>query len=197
MQRASQRANVDAVAFARWEAPPELEPIEGVPIELYGKLEAYRAKETPEEFLNTLARHELDHAKMHRIAKAWGERMSRDRSNTIYTEWQKAILAEQSGGAAAAGGFAKLMGQVPASDANASEPPASLERFCEIQGAMLAWSKLGKDIDTELTARFQITAAELSAIAMYWSPKITEDPALIVRFSLLYAQHESAYLAMG
>jgi LSD1 subclass zinc finger protein len=197
MQRASQRASVDAVAFARWQAPPELEPIEGVPIELYGQLEAYRARETPEEFLNTLARHELDHAKLHRIAKAWGERMSRDRSNTIYTEYQKAFFAEQPGGAAAADAFAKLMGQVPLSDASASGAPMSFERFCEVQGAMMAWSKLGRAADTSLTARFRITEAELSAIAMYWSQKITEDPELVVRFSWLVAQHESAYLARG
>ncbi len=72
----------------------------------------------------------------------------------------------------------------------------SFEKYCEISGAMSAWSKQGKDISAGLDKHFQMTAMDFSNVSMYWSQKMMADLSIIDRQSALIAEYEQKYLTM-
>jgi hypothetical protein len=53
----------------------------------------------------------------------------------------------------------------------------TLDRCCEIQGAMQAWSATGQDVNAMLQSTFQMNAAEFSAAHTWWLTNLTANMA--------------------
>jgi hypothetical protein len=166
---------------------------------VYASLQAKQPSVKPEEFQTMLAQHQMDMPKWERVAKGWLDRMSRDTTGAIATEYSKAFMGGSQNQYAAAGqAAAQVMadGQVGLSGPAASAEPVSFEKYCEISGAMTAWTKQGKDISAMLDKTFRISAMDVSSIGMYWSQKMMADLSMFDRQSQLMAQYEQQYLAM-
>jgi hypothetical protein len=125
--------------------------------------------------------------------------MSRDTTGAVATEYSKAFMTGQQGQFAAAGqANADVMaqGQMGLSGPAASAEPVSFDKFCEINGAMLAWTKQGKDISAMLDKTFKITAMDVSTIGLYWNQKMMADLSMFEKQTALMGQYEQRYLAM-
>ena len=72
----------------------------------------------------------------------------------------------------------------------------SFEKFCEIGGAMAAWSKTGKDVNAMLTKHFGMSAMDYSNVSMYFMQKMMADVSLLEKQAQLAAQYEQKYLGM-
>jgi len=177
-----------------------LDPIEGVSLQVYGTVQAKQPNMQPAAFQQLLAQHQMDQAKWERVQKGWIDKMSKDTTGAIATEYSKAFMnagqgqfgaaGQAAAGAMGDGGFAT---QAPAANAE----PVSFEKYAEISGAMSAWSKQGKDISAGLDKHFnKMTAQDFSNISMYWSTKMMQDLSSFDRLSKLTAQYEQQYLAM-
>ncbi len=176
-----------------------LDPVEDVSLQVYANLQAKQAGAKPEDFQKLLAQHQMDMPKWERVAKGWLDRMSRDTTGAIATEYSKAFMSGGQGQFAAAGQAAAdvmAQGQMGLSGPAASAEPVSFERYCEISGAMTAWTKQGKDISAMLDKTFKITAMDVSSIGMYWSQKMMADLSMFDRQSQLMTQYEQKYLSM-
>lgn len=174
-----------------------MDPVEGVSLQIYASLQAKQATAKPEEFQQLLAQHQMDQAKWERVAKGWLDRMTRDTTGAIATEYSKAFMGQgQYGAAGAASADVMAQGQMGLSGPSDSAEPMSFEKYCEISGAMSAWSKQGKDISAGLDKHFQMTAMDFSNVSMYWSQKMMADLSIIDRQSALIAEYEQKYLTM-
>ncbi len=71
------------------------------------------------------------------------------------------------------------------------------EKYCEIAGAMNAWTKQGKDISAGLHKHFQMTAMDYSNISMYWTQKMMADLSMFDRQTQLQNHYEQRYLQMA
>jgi hypothetical protein len=49
------------------------------------------------------------------------------------------------------------------------------EKVCQIQGALSAWSKTGKDVNTLLHQQFGLSAMDFSNIQMWWMTQMNAD----------------------
>jgi hypothetical protein len=176
-----------------------LDPIEGVSLQVYASLQAKQPSVKPEEFQSMLAQHQMDMPKWERVAKGWLDRMSRDTTGAVATEYSKAFMTGGQNQYAAAGAAAAQVmadGQMGLSGPSAAAEPVSFEKYCEISGAMTAWTKQGKDISAMLDQTFKITAMDVSSIGMYWSQKMMADLSMFDQQSKLMAQYEQKYLSM-
>jgi hypothetical protein len=177
-----------------------LDPIEGVSLQVYGAVQAKQPNLQPAAFQQLLAQHQMDQAKWERVQKGWIDKMSKDTTGAIATEYSKAFMGAGQGQFGAAGqAAASAMGdggvamQAPAGNAE----PVSFEKYAEISGAMAAWSKQGKDISAGLDRHFnKMTAQDFSNISMYWTQKMMQDLSSFDRLSKLTAQYEQQYLAI-
>ncbi len=176
-----------------------LDPVEGVSIAVYGQLQVKQGSGiAPEEFQKMLAQHQMDQAKWERVQKGWLDRMSRDTTGAIATEYSKAFMSGQQGQFAAAGqASADVMaqGQMGLAGPAAGAEPVSFDRYCEISGAMQAWTKQGKDISAMLDKAFKISAMDVSTISVYWSQKMMADLSMFDQQTTLMARYEQQYLA--
>jgi hypothetical protein len=177
-----------------------LDPIEGVAIAVYAGLQAKQATASPAEFQKMLAQHQMDKAKWERVAKGWIDRMTRDRTGAVSREYSQAFMrGGQNQFAAAGAAAADVMGQgqmglaAPAAGAE----PASFEKYCEISGAMQAWTKQGKDISVMLDKTFKITSVDVSTLCVYWGQKAMVDLSIIQRQQKVMEHYERQYLAMA
>jgi hypothetical protein len=176
-----------------------LDPIEGVSLQVYAGLQAKQASVKPEEFQQMLAKHQMDMPKWERVAKGWIDRMSRDTTGAVATEYSKAFMGGAQNQYAAAGQAAAdvmAQGQMGLSGPAASAEPVSFDKYCEISGAMQAWTKQGKDISAMLDKTFKISAMDVSSIGMYWSQKMMADLSMFDQQSRLMAQYEQKYLTV-
>jgi hypothetical protein len=176
-----------------------LDPVEGVSVAIYGNLQVKQASVSVDEFNALLAQHQMDRPMWDRVAKGWLDRMSRDTTGVVATEYAKAFAGQgQYGamGAAAADNMASgQMGLVGPSTAAAE--PMSFERYCEIGGAMAAWSKQGKDISAGLHKHFQMTAMDYSNVSMYWSQKMMADLSMFERQTQISNHFEQQYASIA
>jgi hypothetical protein len=176
-----------------------LDPIEGVSVAIYGNLQVKQASVSVDEFNALLAQHQMDRPKWDRVAKGWLDRMTRDTTGVVATEYAKAFAGQGqygSMGAAAADNMASgQMGLVGPSTAAAE--PMSFEKYCEIGGAMQAWSKQGKDISAGLHKYFQMTAMDYSNVSMYWSQKMMADLSMFERQTQISSHYEQQYASMA
>lgn len=174
-----------------------LDPVEGVSVQVYGSLQAKQPSMDPDAFNSLLAQHQMDRPKWDRVAKGWIDRMSRDTTGAVATEYAKAFSGHgQYGamGAAAADNIAQ--GQMGLVGPSAAAEPISFEKYCEISGAMSAWSKQGKDISAGLDKHFKMTAMDFSNVSMYWSQKMMADMSMFDTQSKLTEQYERKYMSM-
>ena len=179
-----------------------LDAIEGVSLQTYAQLQAKQAGGDPDAFTKLLAQNQMDRAKWERVSKAWLDRMSRDTTGAIATEYAKAFSGQgQFGGMGAAAADVMANGQMglsgPSTGGGAGGEPVSFDRYCEISGAMSAWTKQGKDISAGLHKHFQMSAIDFSNVGMYWSQKMMADLSMFDTQSKLVAQYEQKYLAMA
>lgn len=173
-----------------------LDPIEGVGIDVYGQLQVKQASASADEFNRLLAQHQMDRPKWDRVAKGWLDRMTRDTTGVVATEYAKAFATGSTG---AYGGMAQAAsdnmssGQMGLQGPQAASEPMSFERYCEIAGAMQAWSKQGKDISAGLHKYFQMSAMDYSNASMYWSQKMMADLSMFDRQTQLQERYEAKY----
>jgi hypothetical protein len=172
-----------------------LDPIEGVSLQVYAQVQAKQASLQPAAFQQLLAQHQMDQPKWERVQKGWIDKMSKDTTGAIATEYSKAFMGQGQYGAAGAAAAQAMGDGVNTSAPAASAEPVSFERYAEISGAMAAWSKQGKDISAGLDKHFKMSAMDFSNISMYWSQKMMTDFSLIERLSQLTAHYEAQYMA--
>lgn len=176
-----------------------LDPVEGVSIAVYANLQAKQPGMDPDAFNGLLAQHQMDRPKWDRVAKGWLDRMTRDTTGVVATEYAKGFAGQGQygamGSAAADNMGSGQMGlQGPAT---AGAEPMSFEKYCEIAGAMQAWSKQGKDISAGLHKYFQMTAMDYSNVSMYWSQKMMADLSMFDRQTQIANHFEAQYANMA
>ena len=71
--------------------------------------------------------------------------------------------------------------------------PVPFEKYCELSGAMAAWSKLGKDVGAMMNEKFRMSAAEFSNVSGYWMRRAMLDPSLLDRQQKLTQVYEELY----
>ncbi len=201
VQKAAMRAMNERMkyAVAAGAAGGILDPIEGVSIAVYGSLQVKQASASAAEFSALLAQHQMDMPKWERVAKGWLDRMTRDTTGAVATEYSKAFMSGNQGahagmGAAAADNMAS--GQMGLQGPSAAES-VTFEKYCEIAGAMQAWSKQGKDISAGLHKYFQMTAMDYSSVSMYWSQKMMADLSMFDRQTQIANHYEAQYANMA
>jgi hypothetical protein len=174
-----------------------LDPVEGVSIAIYANLQAKQATASVDEFNGLLAQHQMDRPKWDRVAKGWLDRMTRDTTGAVATEYAKGFAGGgQYGGMGAAAMDNMASGQMGLQGPSAAEP-MSFEKYCEIAGAMQAWSKQGKDISAGLHKYFQMTAMDYSNVSMYWSQKMMADLSMFDRQTQIQNHFEQQYASMA
>ena len=174
-----------------------LDPVEGVSIAIYGNLQVKQASVSVDEFSALLAQHQMDRPKWDRVAKGWLDRMTRDTTGVVATEYAKAFAGQgQYGGMGAAAADNMASGQMGLQGPSAAEP-LTFEKYCEIAGAMQAWSKQGKDISAGLHKYFQMTAMDYSNVSMYWSQKMMADLSMFDRQTQIANHYEAQYANMA
>ncbi len=173
-----------------------LDPIEGVSIGVYASLQAKQATLGVDEFTTLLAQHQMDRPKWDRVAKGWLDRMTRDTSGAVATEYAKGFAGGGQYGAMGAAAMDNMaQGQMGLAAPSAAEP-VSFDRYCEMSGAMAAWSKQGKDISAGLHRHFNMSAMDFSNVSSYWSQKMMADLSMFDRQSALVDQYERKYMTM-
>jgi hypothetical protein len=202
LTRAAMRATNEQGKFAVAAAGASglLDPIEGVSLQVYGTLQAKQPNLQPAAFQQMLAQHQMDQAKWERVQKGWIDKMSKDTTGAIATEYAKAFMGAgqgQFGAAGAAAADAMGAGGVALQAPSAAAEPLSFEKYAEISGAMSAWSKQGKDISAGLDKHFKMTAQDFSNVSMYWSQKMMQDLSSFDRLSDLTKRYEQQYLSMA
>jgi hypothetical protein len=162
-------------------------------------VQAKQANMQPAAFQQLLAQHQMDQAKWERVQKGWIDKMSKDTTGAVATEYSKAFMSAgqgQYGAAGAAAADAMGAGGIGVQAPAAAAEPLSFEKYAEISGAMAAWSKQGKDISAGLDKHFKMTAQDFSNVSMYWSSKMMQDMSSFERLSQLSTKYEQQYLAM-
>jgi hypothetical protein len=199
--RAAMRAMNERMKYATAAAASGgiLEPIEGVSLQLYAQISAKQAGGAQQaEIAGILAQNQMDQAKWERVSKAWIARMSTDTSGAIATEYSKAFMGGgQYGAAGQAAAQNMAQGQMGlAGPAAGGGDPMTFEKFCEVQGAMTAWSKQGKDVNAGLSKSFNMSAMDWSNVSMYWMQKLMTDIPKMQQMTDLSATYEKKYLSM-
>jgi hypothetical protein len=197
--KAAMRAMNERMKYAGAEAAAGglLDPIEGVSIAVYASLQSKQASASVDEFTSLLAQHQMDRAKWDRVAKGWLDRMQRDTSGAIATEYAKHFSTGGQFGVMGAAAIENMSsGQMGLKGPDAGAEPISFEKYCEISGAMAAWSKQGKDISAGLDKYFKMTAMDFSNVSMYWSQKMMADMSMFETQTRMTEQYEKKYLAM-
>lgn len=175
-----------------------LDPVEGVSIAIYANLQAKQTTVSVDEFNGLLAQHQMDRPKWDRVAKGWLDRMTRDTTGAVATEYAKGFAGGgQYGGMGAAAMDNMASGQMGLQGPSAASEPMGFEKYCEIAGAMQAWSKQGKDISAGLHKHFQMTAMDYSNVSMYWSQKMMADLSMFDRQTQIQNHFEQQYASMA
>ncbi len=185
----AREAEQAAVAKAN---PELLAPVEGVSVEMYAQLAARMAQGLPQDqLLAALAQHGVDYPAWERAQVVWVDRMSKDLSGTITTIYSKAFMSSGSGQFAGAGAASAATG-FDGTAAKGGEP-ISFDRFCEVDGAMSAWSKTGQDVNALLKSQFNMTAADYSMASTWWWSQITADLSKMPAYDAKKAEFEKKY----
>jgi hypothetical protein len=188
------------VRQSKLDSDPELlAPIEGIGVELYAECAAAAAQGLDQEVLSAfLGERGMDLVLWDRVNKGWTDRMSKDTTATIAAIYGKAFMGAGAGQFGAAGqASAAAMGDMGgySGQAVAGEEPMSFERYCEIQGAMQAWSTTGQDVNGMLHQVFEMTALDFSQVAGWWSSKMTADISMFEEYNKLTDKYQTQYSA--
>lgn len=176
--------------------PELMAPVEGVDLDTYAKVAAASASGLgQDEFNALLGQNGMDQAKWQRVNAEWTDRMAKDTSGAIGMAYSKAFGGAGAGqyGAAGQAGAAVLGGG--SVQAAAGQEPMPFERYCEIQGAMTAWSNTGQDVNAMLKHTFNMTALDWSTASMWWMSHMQSDLSYFERHTQLTEQYEKQYSA--
>ena len=146
----------------------ELEPVEGITLEAWAKAQAGIAGGGD---VNTfIAEMGIDKAKWDRVSAEWNDRMSRDTTGTIATEYSKGFMQGNAGayGAAGAAGMAQMGGIGGGGDLKEEDAPITLDRYVEIMEAQSAGAEQGKDAAAILQS-YGLTPMDWGQAGGWWS----------------------------
>ncbi len=186
----SHRANMAATTQAD---PALVAPIHGVTIEKYAAMSANATGKSQDEWAGILAAEGLDLARWEEVAEGWNQRMQNDTTHTLVTLYGQGFQAAGTGQFGA-------QAQAHASTgydgtAAGGEAPMTLERCCEIQGAIQAWSNTGQDVNAMLQQTFGMNAQDQAAAHSWWLSQLTADIARFGEYNTLVEKYQAQYSA--
>ena len=182
------RANMAASMAAD---PSLTEPIEGITIERYAQISAQAIGKTGDAWAALLAADGLDAAKWDTVQAGWTNRMQNDTSYSLTTLYGQAFQAAGTGQFGAQSAAHAATGYD--GTAAGGEEPMSLERCCEIQGAIQAWSATGQDVNAMLNQTFHMNAAEQAAAHSWWLSQLMADLQRMPTYTALVEKYEAQY----
>ena len=171
----------------------EMEPVEGVSLQQWADAQARIVNGGDVgEICHELG---LDAGTWERVSAEWNDRMSRDTTATIATEYGKAFSSAGQGqyGAAGAAGAA---GMAPGGDVD-GEPPVPLETYVEVMVAQNLLVPQGFEAAAVLE-EFGMTVLDWSNVSAWWGAYLNRhmmenEQALYHRFNELQAEYEAKY----
>lgn len=170
----NQQASQHAAAFAS--NPGLLAPIHGATFELYAEVSARAAELSEPAFSALLAKHGVDVANWRAADRGWTERIQRDSSGALANK------------------LTELLGKYR--PANALDPASvSFDKYCEISGAIGAWSELGVDSNAEIEKVFGMTMLDYGNVATHWSNQMMADVSLMTVYGEKLTQYQERYQA--
>ncbi|MCR9162958.1 MAG: hypothetical protein ACE37F_14665 [Nannocystaceae bacterium] len=175
------------------ELASDFEPVHGITLQQWAAAQAQIAQGA--EAGPVVAQLGLDDATWQAVSAEWNDRMSRDTTATIATEYGKAFAAGgagQYGEAGQAAAEAMDSGGDPAGD-----PPISIEQWVEIEVAQSVGYEQGRDA-AEVLASFGMTPADWGMASAWWSQYFARHAmenggALHQHYSQLREHYEAHY----
>lgn len=189
--KASQRMQQDKGAAVLAGNPSLLEPIEGVSLEVYAMLTAKVSTLSEAEFQQLLAQHGLDLPRWLKANSGWTERMQNDTTATVATKFSEAFMAAGAGAYGAAAQAAAATGFDGSAAAGAE--PMPFERYCELAGAMAAWSTIGVDVNSAMQQKFGVSALDYANISSWWFTKMMADMTLMNTYNQKMEYYQKQY----
>jgi len=191
----AERRYLDAQQAATVAATPGLlAPVDGVTLEMYAQIAAkMSAGLSQADAIQFLAGMNLDLPRWEKANAVWCDRMSKDTTGTIAAVFGKAFQAQGQG---KFGGAAQAANQWNGTAATGPEP-ISFEQCCEIQGALRAWSKSGKDVNALLKKHFDMLAIDWSAASTWWMSQMTADLSRMREYQRRSDAFEQKYAGQG
>jgi hypothetical protein len=175
------------------ELASDFEPVHGISLQQWAVAQAQIAQGA--EAGPVVAELGIDDATWQAVSAEWNDRMSRDTTATIATEYGKAFAgggAGQFGEAGQAAAEAMESGGDPAGD-----PPISIEQWVEIEVAQSVGYEQGRDA-SEILAGFGMTPADWGMASSWWSQYFSRHAmenggALHQHYSQLREHYEAHY----
>ncbi len=138
---------------------------------------------------------EIDDATWQAVSAEWNDRMARDTTATIATEYGKAFAGGGAGQFAAAGEEAAAAMDAGADPAG--DPPISIEQWVEIDVAQSVGYEQGREA-ADVLAQFGMTPADWGIASSWWSQYFSRhamenDGALHQHYSQLREHYEAHY----
>ncbi len=191
MVREEQQARLEG------ELSGELEPVQGISLQQWAAAQAQIASGADAgPVVESLG---IDDATWQSVSAEWNDRMARDTTATIATEYGKAFSGAGAGAygdAGQAGAAAMDGGTDPAGD-----PPIAIEQWVEIEVAQSVGYEQGREA-ADILAQFGMTAVDWSNASAWWSQYFSRhamenDGALHQHYSQLREHYETHYRAQG
>ena len=185
--REQQRARIEG------ELASDFEPVYGISLQQWAAAQAQIAQGAdPGPIVDQLG---IDDCTWQAVSAEWNDRMSRDTTATIATEYGKAFAtggAGQFGAAGQAAAEAMATGGDPAGD-----PPISIEQWVEIEVAQSVGYEQGRDA-SEILAAFGMTPADWGMASAWWGQYFARHAmenggALQQHYSQLRDHYEAHY----
>ncbi len=175
------------------ELASDFEPVHGISLGQWAVAQAHIAQGGDPTGL--LAELGIDDATWQAVSAEWNERMARDTTATIATEYGRAFAgggAGQFGAAGQAGAEAMATGGDPDGD-----PPIAIEQWVEIEVAQSVGYEQGLDA-AEILAGFGLTPADWGMAGAWWGQYFAKhamenDGALHKHYSQLREHYEAHY----
>lgn len=185
--REEQQARVEG------ELASEFEPVHGISLQQWAVAQAFVAQGG--DAAEIVAELGLDDATWQAVSAEWNDRMARDTTATIATEYGKAFAGGGAGQFAAQGAAAAdamETGGDPAGD-----PPIAIEQWVEIEVAQSVGYEQGQDA-AEILAGFGMTPADWGMAGAWWGQYFAKhamenDGALHKHYSQLREHYEAHY----
>jgi hypothetical protein len=165
----------------------QLDPVEGVSIEQWAKLNAQGA--SGGDVLALAAQAGIDQGKWARVNAEWLARMQRDTSGAITTVYAAAFAGAGQGQFSGQAAHASTVGV----GGDLSNEPVSYERFVEITVSQDAAHRRGQDPIAALKS-LGLTPVDWSNIGAFWSKKFQQEATKYHRLHLEFtAKYEKKY----
>jgi hypothetical protein len=164
-----------------------LDPVEGVDINTWARIQVGLASGGGANFDQMLAQAGMDRAKWDRVSAEWLNRMTTDTTGAIATVYGNAFANAGSGqyGSHAAQAAQQGVG------GDVGGEPMPFERYIEVMEAMNAAANRGQDA-IEVLAQFGISTVDWSNLGMYWNKRMQQEAT---KYHQLYTEYSEKYRA--